>query len=271
MRAHNLQASASTKVAWIAGATGVVGAEVCRRLSRNCANVVIHYYSNEPLARELASDAKRQGVDAVTLKGDIASSEQVLQIANDLRARFGRVDYLINCSGIIRDKMLVFMSEEDWNDVLDVNLKGVFLCNREAVKIMVRQVDGGRIVNMSSGVGISGNIGQCNYAAAKAGIVAFTKSIAQEYSKRQILANCITTGAVKGGMAESLQADVALDEREDTLDPGYVAGIIVDLILDRFGLITGQNLIVEKNAVYKDNRENADNEDQIQLQNSQAG
>jgi 3-oxoacyl-[acyl-carrier protein] reductase len=184
---------------------------VALRLAASGADLVVTATSLERAART-ADEIKAAGGKALALKVDVAVTSEVEELFAKVVENFGKVDILVNNAGITRDGLLMRMKEEDWDAVLDVNLKGVFTCTREAVKLMAK-TKSGAIVNISSVVGEMGNAGQANYCASKAGIIGFTKAVAREYAKRNITVNAITPGFIETDMTGVLSENI----REDLL------------------------------------------------------
>lgn len=188
------------KVILVFGASGCLGGCIVHKLLEKDEIAVAHSFRSEEkikaLIDEYGDDNSFQAVHA-----DITDSEQVKQVINQVVEKYGRLDAVINCAGIIRDNLLLFMSDEEWKEVIDVNLTGTFNITKHAVKTMLKQRKKGVIIHVSSGVGVSGNVGQANYAASKAGMIGFTKSVSMEYEKKNIFIRCAVVGALSGGMA----------------------------------------------------------------------
>ncbi len=195
-------------------------------------------------AEKTASEFRALGVRAIAVKLDVSSSSDVSMAFEAVMKEFGRLDILINNAGITKDSLLIRMKEEDWDSVLNINLKGVFLCSKEAVKIMSKQRYG-RIVNIASVVAFIGNPGQANYSASKAGIVGLTKTVAKEYSSRGITANAVAPGFITTAMTEALPDNVR-QEMLKTIPiarfgtPEEVANAVGFLASKESGYITGQ-------------------------------
>jgi 3-oxoacyl-[acyl-carrier protein] reductase len=158
-------------------------------------------------AEETAREMEKTGVKAMAVRMDVSSGESVAQAMADIKEELGRIDVLVNNAGITRDGLVMRMKEEDWDSVIDINLKSVFLCSKEAVKVMAKQRYG-RIVNVASVVAFMGNPGQANYSASKAGIVGLTKTIAREYAARGITANAVAPGFITTAMTDALPENV---------------------------------------------------------------
>lgn len=182
------------KVALVTGASRGIGKAIALELARNGANVIINYNSSRESAEKVSEEAKKLGVDAIAIKADVSDFEQARKMAEEAGKKFGRIDILVNNAGIVRDRTLRNMSADEWNEVINTNLNSLFYVTKSVLPLMR---EGGRIINMSSIVGLYGNFGQCNYAAAKAGIIAFTKSLAKELGKKAITVNAVAPGFVK--------------------------------------------------------------------------
>jgi 3-oxoacyl-[acyl-carrier protein] reductase len=194
------------RVAIVTGAVRGIGRAIAHRLADDGYALAINYRGDEGMANELRDELVQKGSSVVVIKADITNAEDVASLIEGTINAFGRIDVLINNAGITRDTLLMRMSETDWDDVLTTNLKGAFLCSKAAIRPMMRQRSGA-IVNLTSVVGLVGNAGQTNYAAAKAGLVGFTKSLAKEVGSRGI-----TVNAVAPGFIETRLTDVLSDE-----------------------------------------------------------
>ncbi|TES88419.1 MAG: 3-oxoacyl-[acyl-carrier-protein] reductase [Dehalococcoidia bacterium] len=193
----------SGKVAIVTGSARGIGREIALRLAEAGANIVISDIADaEPVAEEI----KKMGGQSLAVMTDVTSASDVAGLVGKAIEKFGRIDILVNNAGIARDQLLMRMSDEDWEAVLNVNLKSVFLCTRAVLRHMVKQ-RWGRIISISSIVGIVGNPGQANYASAKAGIIGFTKTIAREVGSRGITANAIAPGFIVSRMTEQLSEE----------------------------------------------------------------
>jgi len=193
----------SGKVAIVTGSARGIGREIALRLAEAGANIVISDIADaEPVAEEI----KKMGRQSLAVTVDVSSASDVAGLVEKAIEKFGRIDILVNNAGIARDQLLMRMSDEDWEAVLNVNLKSVFLCTRAVLRHMVKQ-RWGRIISISSIVGIVGNPGQANYASAKAGIIGFTKTIAREVGSRGITANAIAPGFIVSRMTEQLSEE----------------------------------------------------------------
>jgi len=196
----------SGKVALITGASRGIGKEIALELSREGAEVVINYSSSDEKAEEVLKIIKKSGEKAHKLKFDVSKEDAVSSAFEEIIKINGSIDILVNNAGITRDSLLMRMKSEQWEEVMNTNLKGVFLCTKYASKYMLKKRSG-NIVNISSVVGIIGNPGQANYSAAKAGVIGFTKTCAKEFASRGINVNAIAPGFIETEMTENLNTD----------------------------------------------------------------
>lgn len=241
------------KVAVVTGAGRGIGRAIALKLSKLGASVIINYRSSIKEAQELIDEIKAGGGNAEAVQGDVSSLEDAEKVIKFAVEKFGRLDILVNNAGITKDTLLLRMKEEDFDKVLEVNLKGVFNCTKHASAIMLKQKSG-RIINISSVIGLIGNAGQANYAAAKAGIIGFTKSIAKELGGRGITVNAIAPGFISTDMTEVLSDKV----KEKLLEsvplrklgsPEDVANLAGFLASDNASYITGQVINVDGGMV----------------------
>jgi 3-oxoacyl-[acyl-carrier protein] reductase len=237
------------RVALVTGGGRGIGRALAVRLAEEGANLAISYRSNDAAAGEAAEKVRGAGVEIELFKGDVSSPEDVEALFNGVSDTFGRVDILVNNAGITRDNLLMRMKEEEFDDVLRTNLKGTYLCTRAALRPMVR-ARWGRIVNVSSVVGLVGNAGQANYAASKAGIIGFTKSVAREVAQRGITVNAVAPGYVETELTGSLPEKVKEQIREQVPagrfgEPEEVAEVIAFLVGEEAGYVTGQTIAVD--------------------------
>lgn len=193
------------QVAIVTGASRGIGAAIAGDLARAGAHVVVGYRTQQVQAEQVVADIVAQGGSAEPLAIDVAQSAEVDAAVRGVVARLGKVDVLVNNAGISEDALIVRITDEQWQRVLDVNLKGVFNCTKAVARPMMR-ARGGRIINLSSVVGVTGNAGQAAYAAAKAGIIGFTKSTARELASRNITANVVAPGFIETDMTQTLDA-----------------------------------------------------------------
>jgi 3-oxoacyl-[acyl-carrier protein] reductase len=233
----------------VTGATRGIGRAIALQLARDGYNIVVNYRGEEATAASLVDELQALGVEARAIRADITSADDVASLIEGAIAAFGKLDVLVNNAGITRDTLLMRMSEDDWDAVLTTNLKGAFLCSKAAIRPMIRQRSGA-IVNLTSVIGLVGNAGQANYAAAKAGLVGFTKSLAREVGSRGI-----TVNAVAPGFIETRLTDVLSDEiKEQSIKqiplgrfgtPEDVAGAVAFLVSPAARYITGHTLSVD--------------------------
>ncbi len=231
------------KVALVTGATRGIGHAVALALANHGAHLVV-VGTNAQKAVEVAVELEQTGVQALGVGADISLSSDVDRVVECAKERFGRIDILVNNAGITRDGLILRMKDEDWDAVLDVNLKGAFLCTRSVARLMTRQRSG-RIINISSVVGQMGNSGQANYCASKAGLHGLTRSNARELAKRQITVNAVAPGFIEtdmtGFLTEQQRAELTTQipmERLGHVDD--IAATVVFLASDQAAYITGQ-------------------------------
>lgn len=192
------------KVALVTGGSRGIGRAIVLALARAGADVVINYQNKDEAARAVLAEVETAGAAGLLCKADVTRLPECEKMVNAALAHFGRIDILINNAGVRRDNILALMKTEDWEVVMDTNLKGVFNCCKAVVKPFLKQKTGGRIINIASIAGVFGNSGQTNYAAAKAGVIAFTKSLAKELGKRGITVNAVAPGFIQTEMTDSL-------------------------------------------------------------------
>lgn len=240
-------------VAIITGASRGIGRSVAIELAKAGAKIVINYAGNHAAAKEVEEAVKAIGGEALLIQADVANAEAVDQMIKQTMDAFGRIDILVNNAGITRDTLLMRMKEEDWDAVINTNLKGVFNCTKSVSRVMMKQRSG-RIINMTSVVGIMGNAGQANYAAAKAGVVGFTKSMAKELASRGITVNAIAPGFISTDMTAVLSEQVKNDLSAQIPlgrlgTPEDVAGAVLFLASGAANYITGQTINVDGGMV----------------------
>jgi 3-oxoacyl-[acyl-carrier protein] reductase len=237
------------KVAIITGASRGIGKAIAEKFAQQGANIAFTYASSEEKANALAKELEAHGVKARAYKSDAADYEAAHQLIDAVVAEFGTVDILINNAGITRDGLLMRMSEEQWDEVMRTNLKSVFNLTKAAMKTMLK-ARSGSIINMSSVVGVKGNAGQANYAASKAGILGFTKSVALEIGSRNVRCNAVAPGFIETEMTGALDAAVVQQWREAIPlkrggTPEDVANLCLFLASDMSAYITGQTINVD--------------------------
>lgn len=241
------------KTAIVTGGSRGIGRQTVLELAREGYAVAIVYQGNEEKANETMQMAMAEGAEAIAIKCDVASMESVTSMVNAVMEKWGCVDVLVNNAGQTADGLLMRMSEEDFDKIINVNLKGTFNCVKAVTSIMMKQRYG-RIVNLSSVVGVTGNAGQANYAASKAGIIGFTKSVAKELASRKITANCVAPGYVETDMTEVLsdkikEAILAQIPMKRCADPKEIASVIGFLVSEKANYITGQVINVDGGMV----------------------
>ena len=237
------------KVVIITGASRGIGKGIAEIFAKNGANVAFTYSSSASSAQELENELTALGVKAKGYQSNAADFNEAEKLVNDVLADFGTVDVLINNAGITKDNLLMRMSEEDFDAVIDINLKSVFNMTKAVQKTMLKN-RAGSIINMSSVVGVKGNAGQANYAASKAGMIGFTKSIALELGSRNIRCNAIAPGFIETEMTAKLNEDVVKGWRESIPlkrggSPDDVANVCVFLASDMSAYVTGQVINVD--------------------------
>ncbi|MEM5817692.1 MAG: 3-oxoacyl-[acyl-carrier-protein] reductase [Desulfitobacterium hafniense] len=239
----------NNSVVIVTGGSRGIGRAIALELARAGAKVVVNYAGHGEKAEETLSLIQEVGGEALAVQADVSQVEDVERLIQTTLKTYGKIDILVNNAGITRDTLLLRMKETDWDAVLDTNLKGVFLCTKAVSKSMMKQRSG-VIINISSVVGITGNAGQANYSAAKAGIIGFTKSIAKELGSRGIRVNAVAPGYISTDMTESLGEEV----REQVMtqiplgrmgQPEDIARTVVFLASPAASYITGQTLAVD--------------------------
>ncbi|NLM04400.1 MAG: 3-oxoacyl-[acyl-carrier-protein] reductase [Clostridiales bacterium] len=237
------------KNAIVTGGSRGIGKAIALELAANGANVIINYSSNKEMADKAVEEIKAFGVKAMAIQCDISNSDSVNKMIGLVEEEFEAIDILVNNAGITKDNLLMKMKEEEWQQVMDVNLKGTFLMTKAVIRNMIRQKQG-KIINISSVVGVTGNIGQTNYSASKAGVIGFTKSLAKEVSGKGIMVNAIAPGFIETDMTEVLREDI----KEKILNniplkkfgkPKDVANLVVFLSSDKSNYITGQVIHID--------------------------
>ncbi|MBW3622825.1 MAG: 3-oxoacyl-[acyl-carrier-protein] reductase [Armatimonadetes bacterium] len=239
----------SGRVALVTGASGGIGRAIAEELARSGAQVALNYSRSAAKAEEAAASIKGVGRQAFAVQADVTDPEAVEAMFKQVQERWGRLDILVNNSGVTRDGLLMRMKDEDWDAVLDTNLKGAFHCSRAAVKVMMKQRSG-RIVNISSVVGVIGNPGQSNYCASKAGLIGFTKALAKEVGSRGITVNAIAPGFITTEMTAQLPEEVGERIRSNVPlgqfgEPADVAAAVAYLASDGAKYVTGHVLHVD--------------------------
>ncbi|WP_418725450.1 3-oxoacyl-[acyl-carrier-protein] reductase [Dysosmobacter sp.] len=239
----------SGKAAVVTGGSRGIGRAVCLELAKGGANVVLCYAGNEAAANDTVAACEALGARALAVRCNVAEAGEVKALMDAAVQAFGRIDILVNNAGITRDGLLMMMKDEDFDAVINANLKGTFLCMKAVSRLMMRQRYG-RIVNLSSVVGLRGNAGQVNYAASKAGVVGMTKSLAKELASRGVTVNAVAPGFIETDMTAAMTdaakaATLASIPMQKLGAPEDVARAVAFLASDEAAYITGQVLAVD--------------------------
>lgn len=239
----------ANRVALVTGGSRGIGRVICVELAKKGYDIVICYSRGAEAAEETMSLCREYGVEAVALCADVSRQNDVTVLFSEIKERFGGVDVLVNNAGITKDNLILRMSEEDFDDVISINLKGAFLCSKEAAKQMLRKKSG-RIINISSVVGIGGNAGQANYASSKAGMIGLAKSLAKELGGKGITVNVVAPGFIQTDMTAELSEDMKKYweqqiPRKRAGSPEDVANVVCFLAASESDYITGQVLAVD--------------------------
>ncbi|MBI2165912.1 MAG: 3-oxoacyl-[acyl-carrier-protein] reductase [Chloroflexi bacterium] len=237
------------RVALVTGSSRGIGRAIALRLAKAGTKVVVNYVRREEEARAVANAIEALGSKAIVVKADVTNTQEVQAMFQKVQDTWGAVDILVNNAGIIKDSLLVRMSDRDWDETIAVNLRSTFLCTRAALRLMVRR-RWGRIINIASVVAMVGNVGQANYAASKAGVIALTRSVAKEVASRNITANVVAPGYITTDIVEELPA--GLKERILARIPVGRFGTVEDVAAlaafvasEEASYITGQVLSVD--------------------------
>lgn len=237
------------KVAIVTGASRGIGREIALCLAEKGVSVVVNYAGNEKKANEVVDQIKSMGQDAIAVQADVSNSEDVAAMVKATIDTYGKIDILVNNAGITKDTLLMRMKEEDWDSVINTNLKGVFLCTKAVSRYMARQKRG-KIINISSIVGVVGNVGQANYVAAKAGVIGLTKSTARELASRNVNVNAVAPGFITTDMTDTLKESLKQEMLKSIPlarfgEAKEVAKAVVFLASEDSDYITGQTIQVD--------------------------
>ncbi len=241
------------KVALVTGASRGIGRAIAIRLAELGANVVVNYFKSADAANELVEQIKANGGSAIAVQGDVSKFDQAGNVVKATTDAFGRLDILVNNAGTTRDNLLALMKEQDFDYIIENDLKSVFNCSKAALRQMMKQKYG-RVVNITSVSGIMGNPGQTNYSAAKAGVIGFTKAMAKEYAPKNIAVNAVAAGYIPTDLTNALPQDIKDNivkfipmQRFGTVEE--VADVVAFLASDRASYITGQTIAVDGGMV----------------------
>ncbi len=239
----------SGKVALVTGGSRGIGREIAIELARHGASVAISYVNNEEKAVEVVKEIQKFSVKGMCIKADVSKEEEVKKLVDAIKDELGTIDILVNNAGINRDTLLIRMNTQEWDQVIDTNLKGTYLCTRLVAKDMIKKRYG-KIINIASVAGVAGNYGQANYSASKAGVIGFTKAVAKELASRGINVNAVAPGLIETDMTQALKEEV-----KETLiksvpmgrlgSPKDVANLVVFLASDKSDYITGQTINID--------------------------
>ncbi|WP_105979615.1 3-oxoacyl-[acyl-carrier-protein] reductase [Staphylococcus simulans] len=237
-----------SKSALVTGASRGIGRSIALQLAEEGYNVAVNYAGNKDKAEAVVAEIKDKGVEAFAIQADVANPDEVKDMIQEVVKQFGSLDVLVNNAGITRDNLLMRMKEQEWDDVINTNLKGVFNCIQKATRQMMKQRSGA-IINLSSVVGAVGNPGQANYVATKAGIIGLTKTAARELASRNITVNAVAPGFIVSDMTDALNDDLK-DQMKSQIPLGRfgedtdIANTVAFLASDKAKYITGQTIHV---------------------------
>ncbi|WP_272511491.1 3-oxoacyl-[acyl-carrier-protein] reductase [Bacillus altitudinis] len=243
----------TNKTAVVTGASRGIGRSIAIDLAKKGANVVVNYSGNEAKANEVVDEIKALGQQAFAVKADVSNAEDVQALMKQTVDIFGSIDILVNNAGITKDNLLMRMKENEWDDVININLKGVFNCTKAVTRQMMKQRSG-RIINVASVVGVCGNPGQANYVAAKAGVIGLTKTTAKELASRHITVNAVAPGFISTDMTDKLDENVQTEMLKQIPlarfgAPEDISNVVVFLASEGAGYITGQTIQVDGGMV----------------------
>lgn len=239
----------SGKTALVTGGSRGIGRAIAIDLAKNGADVAVNYSGNEEKANEVVKEIESLGRKAFAIRANVANADEVNSMVNEVIERFGRLDILVNNAGITKDNLLMRMKESEWDDVININLKGVFNCTKAVTRQMMKQRSG-RIINIASIVGIAGNAGQANYVAAKAGIIGLTKTTAKELAGRNITVNAVAPGFISTDMTDQLPEQIRNEMLKQIPlgrfgEPNDIANMVTFIASDKSSYMTGQTLCLD--------------------------
>ena len=235
------------KVALITGASRGIGKAIAIDLAKNNVDIILNFFNDQKEADDVVAQVKKHGVECIAVKADVSNNDEVKHMVEEIQKKFNNVDILVNNAGIVKDRTLKNMTSDEWLAVINTNLNGVFYVTKAILPLIG---EGGRIVNISSIVGQYGNFGQCNYAAAKAGIVGFTKSLAKELGKKKITVNAIAPGFVKTNITQHIPfirkkiINYMIPLKEEA-EPEDIANLVTFLASDKSRYITGSVINID--------------------------
>lgn len=243
----------SNKTALVTGGSRGIGRAIAIEFSKYGVNVAISYINNKRKAQEVIDEIEKNGVRGIAVKANVTKEEDVLNMLKIIEDELGPIDILVNNAGITKDNLIIRMKMSEWDNVIDTNLKGTYLCTKAVARGMMKRRYG-KIINIASVVGIIGNLGQSNYSASKAGVIGFTKAIAKELASRNINVNAVAPGFIQTDMTEILNDDI-----KDSLvknipmgrigSPEDIANIVMFLASEKADYITGQVISVDGGMV----------------------
>jgi 3-oxoacyl-[acyl-carrier protein] reductase len=238
------------RVAIVTGASRGIGEAIAIDLAANGAQVVVNYHASEQAAEGVVAEIKKAGGEAMAIQADVSQFQEAQSLIKESLDTYGQIDILVNNAGTTRDTLLLLMKEDDWDVVMDTNLKSLFNCCKAAARPMIRRKEGGRIINISSVSGLVGQGGQTNYAASKAGIVGFTKSLAKELGSRDITVNAVAPGFIPTALTEGLpeellQGAIQLTPLGRLGKASEIAHLVTFLASDNAAFITGEVIRVD--------------------------